>query len=181
MPVLEVRRHSMRTKPGQHLSQEGVYLARLVGKELGPFDLVVSSDLPRAIETAVAMGFAVDDVIAELGTNLPERLFSLISWPRPIQEVSEIVRDDEECLHYAHSQAAHWRSVLRQLADNQAALIITHGAIIELGAIGFVSDADHSAWGAAIGYCEGFRFNAQGADIKCDVLRLSPELQVIEN
>ena len=33
MRMLEVRRHTMRRKPGQHLSQEGIDLARLVGAE----------------------------------------------------------------------------------------------------------------------------------------------------
>ena len=32
MRYLEVRRHTMRTKPGEHLSQAGVDLARRVGE-----------------------------------------------------------------------------------------------------------------------------------------------------
>ena len=66
MRYLEVRRHSKRVRPGQHLSQWGVLLARRVGDELGPFDRVVTSPLPRCIETAVAMGFAVDETIEAL-------------------------------------------------------------------------------------------------------------------
>src|SRR6266545_2150702 len=70
MRWLEVRRHSLTRKDsardrGSHLSADGVALARLVGESLGPFASVVTSASPRAIETAVAMGFAVDDTVAE--------------------------------------------------------------------------------------------------------------------
>src|SRR5689334_6812089 len=60
MRYLELRRHAMRTQPGQHLSQAGVRLSRRVGEGRGPFALVVTSPAPRAFETAIAMGFAVD-------------------------------------------------------------------------------------------------------------------------
>jgi broad specificity phosphatase PhoE len=68
MRWLEVRRHSLTKKGstrgrGSHLSAEGVVLARLVGDSLGPFAVVVTSASPRAIETAVAMGLAVDDTV----------------------------------------------------------------------------------------------------------------------
>lgn len=179
MAVLEVRRHTMRTKPGQHPSHEGVSLARSVGQGIGPFDHVASSHLPRAIETAIAMGMAVDDVIEDLGTSLSNDLFSLISWPRPIHEIAQIVSECDECWQYAQAQALLWRSVLRNGAE--AALIISHGAIIELGALGMVPNTDHQTWGNAIGYCEGFRFTIHGNEINCEVLRLPPEDQIIEN
>src|SRR5262245_40559339 len=62
---LEVRRHSYTKKGaargrGSHLSAEGVAFARAIGATLGPFSYVVTNELPRAVETAVAMGFAVD-------------------------------------------------------------------------------------------------------------------------
>ncbi len=61
MKTIEIRRHTYRTKPGQHLSQQGVTLARHVGEGIGPFARVVTSTVPRAFETAIAMGFAVDE------------------------------------------------------------------------------------------------------------------------
>jgi broad specificity phosphatase PhoE len=68
MRWLEVRRHSL-TKKGpardrrSHLSAQGVALARAVGAELGPIAYVLTSAAPRAIETAVAMGVAVDNTV----------------------------------------------------------------------------------------------------------------------
>jgi hypothetical protein len=69
--VLEIRRHAERDKPGPHLNQAGVEMARRVGAGLGPFERVVTSALPRTCETALAMGFAVDEEHAGLNIELP--------------------------------------------------------------------------------------------------------------
>ncbi|NOH02035.1 MAG: histidine phosphatase family protein [Chloroflexi bacterium] len=61
MKTIEIRRHSIRSPGEDHLNQKGVALARRVGRGLGPFDLVATSTLPRAFETAIAMGFAVHE------------------------------------------------------------------------------------------------------------------------
>src|SRR5919108_3033522 len=81
MKSIEIRRHSMRSKPGDHLNQSGVTLARLVGENLGPFDRVVTSTLPRAFETAIAMGFAVDEQI-ELMSSYGQDVEREVSWPQ---------------------------------------------------------------------------------------------------
>lgn len=70
MGFLEIRRHSHRKSgPGSQVSQHGVDLARRVGAGCGPYAEVVTSVLPRARETAIAMGFAVD---RELVTQLTD-------------------------------------------------------------------------------------------------------------
>lgn len=64
MKTLELRRHSFRKQGGgSQLSQQGVTYARRLGATLGPFAYVVTSVVPRARETAIAMGFAVDQEI----------------------------------------------------------------------------------------------------------------------
>src|SRR4051812_18346376 len=67
--TIEHRRHTMRAKPGQHLTQEGVDLARRVGDGMGRFDRVVTSRVPRAYETAIAMGYAVDEQVEALSAT----------------------------------------------------------------------------------------------------------------
>lgn len=180
MPVLEVRRHTMRAKPGQHLSQSGVSLANYVGSSMGPFSLVVSSEKPRAVETAIAMGFATDHQVSELGL-LPENILAALNWPNSLSEISKIVREDDACGQFSRGQANCWRAVLDQLSSGQVGLIVTHGGIIELGAIGLSPNADHSLWGDAIGYCEGFRFTKLGNEISCEVLRVPPQFKLIHN
>jgi hypothetical protein len=68
MRWLEVRRHSLTKKGpargrGSHLSAQGIALARAVGAQLRPVAYVLTSASPRAIETAIAMGLAVDDTV----------------------------------------------------------------------------------------------------------------------
>ena len=65
MRTIDIRRHSYTKKgeargKGSHLSQPGIDLARKVGETLGPYDLVLTSLIPRTVETAIAMGYAVD-------------------------------------------------------------------------------------------------------------------------
>jgi hypothetical protein len=70
MKTLEVRRHSLRKDgAGSQLSQEGVDLARRLGASTGPFARVVTSVVPRARETAIAMGFAVDLELVTMATD----------------------------------------------------------------------------------------------------------------
>jgi broad specificity phosphatase PhoE len=98
MRWLEVRRHSL-TKNGaargrgSHLSAEGVALARLVGESLGPFARVVTSASPRAIETAVAMGFAVDDTVELPSGYVPGEVahHDQWRWPRPYRSYAELL------------------------------------------------------------------------------------------
>jgi hypothetical protein len=66
MRIIEIRRHSYTKKgnargKGSHLSAEVIALAREIGNHIGPFDIVLTSYSPRTLETAIAMGFAVDE------------------------------------------------------------------------------------------------------------------------
>ena len=70
MTTLEIRRHSLRKNTGgSQLSQEGVDLARKLGESMGPFAVVATSVVPRARETALAMGFAVDQEVVTLSSD----------------------------------------------------------------------------------------------------------------
>ena len=91
MRELELRRHSMRVGQGQHLSQEGVDLARRVGATMGRFDRVVTSALPRAFETAIAMGFAVDEQLEALGAMSAD-VSREADWQRGCAEIQRAAR-----------------------------------------------------------------------------------------
>lgn len=180
MKTLEVRRHTMRKKPADHLSQEGIDLANLVGKSLKSFDFVVTSTLPRAIETSKAMGYAVDEMWGELG-HLPKEVLEKISWPQSFKGIAETIAREETVQVFAQFQANLWRRVLDQLSSSQHGLIITHGGIIELGAIGIQPTAQHSEWGRALGYCEGVRITCDGENRECKILRVPEKYRLIEN
>ena len=61
MKLIEIRRHSIRATGGDHLNKKGIALARKVGSSIGPFNFVATSALTRAFETAIAMGFSIDE------------------------------------------------------------------------------------------------------------------------
>ena len=181
MRILEIRRHSMRQKPSVHLSPEGVTLAALAGRDSGTFHQVITSTLPRAAETAVAMGQNVDRMIEALG-NLPGDVFAGLQWPAPFAKVALTVAREGACARFAVQQARLWARIAEQLPMSQRALIVTHGGFVELGAIGCLPGADHSTWGDAIGYCEGVRLSWDGGRfIRCEMLRMPQAHRLIEN
>ncbi len=173
MKTLEIRRHSIRSKPGEHLNQSGVTLARLVGENLGPFDRVVTSTAPRAFETAIAMGFAVDEQIEWMSTY-GDDVEREVPWPQPFAAYAEAVRRGGAAGRYADRLAAYYARLADYLADGRAALVINHGGILELGVVASFPDADYKSWGGAANCCEGVKLSWK--DEKCvhaEVLRVS--------
>lgn len=173
MRYIEHRRPTMRTKPGQHLSQAGVSLARKVGEEIGPFARVVTSTLPRAFETAIAMGFAVAEQVAALSP--PDDVSAGIRWPATFAQVAEAVRQGGPAARFAREQAHVLQHIVAELPEGEAALVISHGGIVELAAIGCLPDADFAAWGEHCDYCEGVCLAYDGEQfVSAEVLRVNP-------
>ena len=180
MRFLEVRRHTMRRKPGQHLSQDGIDLARLVGETSGPFSLVVTSHIPRAIETAIAMGFEVDETNKFLA-HIPMDVLTSAHWPSPFSAISQAVSLGGPAANFAVELADVWRSIVERIPDSTQALIVTHGGLVEVGAVAAVPNYPHAEWGDAIGYCEGVRLSFDGRFTSCKVLRVPDEYHLVEN
>jgi broad specificity phosphatase PhoE len=171
--TIEVRRHSIRSKPGDHLNQSGVRLARRVGEHIGPFDRVVTSTLPRAFETAIAMGFAVDEQ-NELMSTHGRDVEREAPWPLSFATYAEVVQDGGAAARYARQLAAVYSKLADRLADGRAALVINHGGVLELGVVACLPGADYASWGDAVDYCEGARlFWEDGKCVNAEVLRMS--------
>jgi broad specificity phosphatase PhoE len=173
MKTIEIRRHSIRAKPGDHLTHQGVQLARLVGENLGPFDRVVTSTLPRAIETAIAMGFGVDEYV-ELMSSYGREVEREAPWPLSCAGYAEVVRGGGAAAQYAHQLVAVYSRLANFLMDGRAALVVNHGGVLELGAVACLPDADHTAWGSHFDYCEGLRlFWEEGRFVDGEILRVT--------
>ncbi len=169
MRYLEVRRHSKRIRPGHHLSPWGIALARRVGATLGPFDRVVTSPLPRCVETAVAMGFAVQDTpdaLAgpdSLGEIFPQ--FEQVDWAAGAAGLAVLIRADGPLTVFVAAQAALWQEIALGVPDGGATLLIAHGgAFLSGAAIALVPDAIDVV-GAGSGYCEGVRVAFDGETV----------------
>lgn len=175
MKTIEIRRHSIRSIPGDHLNQTGVSLARRVGEGLGPFDRVVTSTLPRAFETAIAMGFAVNEQV-ELMSSFGAQVEHEVPWPQRFAAYAKAVsrRRGGAAQWYANQLAAYYTDLADRLVKGGAALVINHGGVVELGVTASFPDADYESWGEAASYCEGARlFWEDGTFVNAELLRVS--------
>jgi len=173
MKTLEIRRHSIRSKPGDHLNQTGVDLARLVGENIDPFDRVVTSTLPRAFETAIAMGFAVDEqneLMSTTGNNVEKEA----PWPQSFGNYAAVVKRAGATSKYADKLAKYYATIMNFISEGRSALAVNHGGVLELGIIGCLPDLDFSSWGDPADYCEGARlYWEDGRFVRGEVLRVS--------
>lgn len=158
---VEIRRHSLRVEGGQHLSRQGVSLARHVGATMGPFNRVITSTLSRSLETAVAMGFAVDEQTEQL-SRLGAEVDAEIDAEAGFAEFARAIRKGGATGLLAVALAAMLRAMAQHLPPGSSGLVITHGGIVEAAAVGCIFDADHESWGPACGYCEGVRMAFNG-------------------
>ena len=173
MKAIEIRRHSMRSIPGAHLSQEGVSLVRRVGQEIGPFERVITSTLPRAFETAIAMGFAVDEQV-ELMSTYGEFVEQEVPWPQPFAVYAKAIQRDKAAARYGQQLASLYAELAASLPEDHAALVINHGGVVELGVTASFPSADYEAWGGSVSYCEGARlFWEDGKFVNAELLRVS--------
>jgi broad specificity phosphatase PhoE len=184
MRWLEVRRHSLTKKGsargrGSHLSAEGVALARAVGESLGPFAAVVTSASPRATETALAMGFAVDDAVELPSGYVPGEVDhrEQWGWPHPYRIYAELLGRGGGLATVAEAHRCIWTRVVEAVPDGAAALVVAHGGGIEPGLVACLPDAGHESWGAPLGHCDGARLGFdQGRFISVQFHRVPVEL-----
>ena len=155
MSVIDHFRHSIRVPPSEHLSREGVTLGRRVGATLGKYDLVVTSELPRAIETAIAMGYGVDRYATMLGSMMLAD--TEVDWTLGFRAFATAAKRGGITHHAAQSHADLLRSIAADLPSDGRALVVSHGGVIELGVVGLLPDDDYSAWGPVCERCEGVR------------------------
>lgn len=161
---------------GSQLSQAGVDLARRLGETTGPFAVVATSVVPRARETALAMGFAVDHELVTLASDPEVYAESDASkwWlaDHPFAALASVTKTDGAYHRYAHSLAARWRDLLTPLSSDDSALIIGHSGEIEAALVACFPDADHSLWGGTFASCEGARLTFDGYFRTVEFLRL---------
>jgi broad specificity phosphatase PhoE len=171
MRYVELRRHTMRHKPGKHVTQAGVTLARKSGETMGKFDYVVTSTLERAYETAIAMGYAVDEQLEEVATIFEGVEAELGSWDVGYAKWGQLAKKDTKTARYVQHQAKLIKKLLAKVPEGGAVLVVSHGGVVEAQAVGCFPEANHTAWGQSVDYCEGVRLTFEGdrciaADIK---------------
>jgi broad specificity phosphatase PhoE len=186
MACLEIRRHSYTKKgtergKGSHLSSRGVVVARKVGAQMGPFDLVLTSLVPRTLETALAMGFAVDDQRDVLG-DIPPAAFEEIghhdrwSWVEPFVHFAQLMATGGPTAQLGARQLEAWLQAMEVVGPQGRVLIVSHGRIIEAGLVACFPDGDYAALGTPFQHLEGVQMTYElGRFTHLHLLRLPHE------
>ncbi|MCP3997718.1 MAG: histidine phosphatase family protein [bacterium] len=171
--TVEIRRHSARHHDEWgHLTQPGVELARRVGATMGQFDLVVTSPLPRAVETAIAMGYGIDREIKDLAV-VGETAMEQIDWPMGFASFVDRMKPGTALARRGTELADVLRSIAQDLQAGSAALAPSHGAVIEMAAIAATPSIDHASWGTHCGHSEGVRLIYQNSRLTvAEILRV---------
>jgi broad specificity phosphatase PhoE len=167
MRTIEIRRHAYTKKgetrgKGSHLSAAGVAQAQRIGAQLGLFDRVLTSQIPRTLETALAMGFAVDDQLAVLG-EIPLAVWDEIghqerwAWTEPFVQFAYFVARGGPTARMGQHQQVAWVQALESVPEGGNVLIVSHGRVIEAGLVICVPDGDFAAWGAPFQHGEGVK------------------------
>lgn len=169
MREIEIRRHCLTKKggsrgAGSHLSAAGVAQARRIGRNRGPFDLVLTSLIPRTLETALAMGFAVDDQWEVLG-DIPTEVWDEIghqerwAWNNPFAVFAQIAAADGPTALMGRRQQEAWTQALESVHLEGKVLVISHGRVIEAGLVTCAPGADFGTWGSPFQHGEGIRMH----------------------
>jgi broad specificity phosphatase PhoE len=161
MGVIEHRRHAMRAQAGDHLSQAGVDLARRVGETMARYDLIVTSPVARAFETAIAMGFAVDEQWPGLAPP-PREVQDEADWQKGCAEYARAARLGGATARYLAGLADLFQALANRLPEGGRALVVSHGGVIEAATVACLPERDYSGWDASCGYCEGVRLDVAG-------------------
>ena len=149
---------------GSHLSIEGVTLARRIGDSLEPFDRAYASPYPRTMETALAMGFAVDDIL-EFSSGYVSGEFEhhdQWGWEKPYVRFAEMLRAETTLAKNAAADAQLWANLLMAVPAGGRVLIISHGGSIEPTLVACLPDADHSTRGMPFSHCDGVHLTFTG-------------------
>ncbi len=172
MKIVEIRRHSVRDLPDEHLSEAGRQLAAEVGRSDGPFRLVVSSPKLRAQETALAMGFPPDEIDPrwyDLGDGQ-------VPWPLSFSEMLEQLAVNPRAAEVAAKFRTGVLDLLGRIPDGASVLIVAHGGVPELVAASWCAPATLEEMGPACRCMEGIRLEFDGSTcVAAAVLRVPAE------
>lgn len=169
MRTLEVRRHSFTKKGaareyGSLLSAEGVAQARRLGEVLPSVRYVLTGPDRRHVETAIAMGFAVDEMV-----TWPSGYVSGVvdhhdqwRWEQPYERYAELLDTSSQLRAVTEEHLAHWRRAVAQVNEGEAALVVSSGGSIEPVLVAAHSGGDFAAWGTALHHLEGASLSFTG-------------------
>lgn len=156
MKFVDLRRHSVRDRAEESLSVAGRELAREIGRSSGPFRRIVSSPARRAVETVEWMGLradSIDPIWLDLG-GLP--------WPHSFAEYRGLMEHDAGARTTSARLHDSLREILAEIGERESALVVTHGGVLELAVVPWVSSDVATSLGPPAKCMEGVRLGVVG-------------------
>lgn len=164
MKTLEVRWHSLTKKgvereSGSLLSPDGVRQARRLGERLtpAPVSYVMTGPDRRHVETAIAMGYAVDDMV-----SWPSGYVAGVvdhhdqwRWDSPYERYAELLQTSRDLREVAEVHLRHWQRAIDRVMDGEAALIVSSGGSIEPVLVAAHPEGDLASYGSALHHLDG--------------------------
>lgn len=143
-----------------------------LAKSAPSYALVVSSPLPRARETAQRIAGRLDTVEPGLLPDLGSHAATLFGELRSLADWAALMRERMDARSFAEEQLPTWSRIAARVGEQDRALAVSHGGIIELPAILLMQRLGAKIAGASFGYCDGVRITyAQGRPTAIEILR----------
>ncbi len=159
-------------KPSPHLNSEGVETARRVGGNGPRFARVVTSPKKRAIETAVAMGFAIDETVPVL-RDIPEELNDFVPYDAGFSALFSAISQTPLAEKYMRKLRELFENELEKIPDGGRLLVVSHGGVVEWSALACLPELAR-ALGNPIDKCEAIELSWEdGKFISVKALRLA--------
>ena len=166
MRTIEIRRHSFTKKGaargrGSHLSHEGVVAVRELGLTLGSFDRVFASTSPRTLETAIAMGQAVDDLLempSPVETGEVE-FHEWRAWSNPFTTLRARADESTAIGAYIDREVERLLDAAGTVDPAGRVLVIAHGGWIESVVAGMLQPHLAATAGGSFWHLDGIRLD----------------------
>ena len=166
MRTLDIRRHAEAAKPDTALgalSQEGHAAAMHLASSAPRYSLVVVSPRPRTQDTARAIMGRFDEIepgldVASDDVITVDEYFSLLT----PEAVVAFIRMRRPTRAFVAAQLELWANVASRLPEGRTALIVAHGANVELPAVDLAVTLVTEPRKVPVGYLEGVRVTYEG-------------------
>lgn len=150
-------------------------MARRLARTCGPYALVAASPAVRARQTAQLIAGRLDAIedalLPDMSGVLTSAQFMAL---RSLAEVRALLEGAPETRRFAEAQLAYWTDIASRIRDEQRALAVSHGGLVDLVACLVAGRTGATLEGRPFGYCEGVALSFRArAPVALEVLRVS--------
>jgi len=175
VPTLDIRRHARRidrSDQDSSLAPDGLAMCERLRITAPAYAAVIATPLRRAQQTAEAIGGRVPTVEPDLLPDFIGDTFAEYESLTSLSDWAALVLRSKTAETLARHQLHLWSQIAGRVRQEETALVVTHGGLIELPMVLLSTELRFRLEGGAFGYCEGVRLEYAGGSPKA-VSRLS--------